>query len=128
MANPIYSDLDFNFVVHPVRGDLVLKEDEDAVIRAVKNLLMTNHFEVPFHPEIGCNIRQSLFEHISLFTASDISRFISETIKNFEPRVKIKSISVTPDYDRNGYYVLIQCYVGVSPNLVEAKFLLERIR
>lgn len=124
----IYQDLDLNFGIHPVRKDLIPRKNAEAVIRAVVNLIQTNHYEIPFHPEIGCNIRKLLFENISEFTAHDISRFITETITNFEPRVAIQSLVVSPDIDANGYHVRLTVFVATHINAVTVDFLLKRIR
>lgn len=124
----IYQDFTLDFTIHPIKKDLVLKTNEDAVIRSVMNLLQTNHYEYPFHPEIGCNIRKLLFENVSEFTARDISRFIQETIENFEPRCTIQSLVVTPNEDQNAYLVKLRIFVTSSTNPLTLDFLLERVR
>jgi hypothetical protein len=124
----IYQDFTLDFTVHPVRKDLVLKSNEDAVIRSIMNLLRTNHYEYPFHPEVGCNIRKLLFENVSEFTARDISRFIQETIENFEPRCTIQSLAVSPNEDLNSYSVRLRVFVTTTQNPLDVDFLLERIR
>lgn len=124
----IYQDLDLMFGLHPVRKDLVLKTNADAVVRSIIHLINTNHYEVPFHPEIGCNIRKLLFENITEFTARDIARFIRETIDNFEPRASIHSLVVTPDSDRNGYNVRLTVFIATHINAIAVEFLLKRVR
>lgn len=124
----IYQDLDLNFGIHPVRKDLIPRKNAEAVVRSVVNLIQTNHYEVPFHPEIGCNIRKLLFENITEFTARDIARFITETIRNFEPRVSIQSLVVSPDIDANGYNVRLSVFVATHVSAVTVDFLLKRIR
>jgi phage baseplate assembly protein W len=129
MATPIiYQDFTLDFAIHPIRKDLILKSNEDVVIRAIMNLLRTNHYEVPFHPEIGCNIRKLLFENVSEFTARDISRFIQETIENFEPRCTIQSLVVSPNEDLNAYEVRLRVFVNTFPNPLAVDFILERVR
>ena len=128
MATTIYRDLDLNFTQHPVKHDLIPLTDADAIMASVRNLCSTNHYERPFHPEIGCNIRRLLFEPLSPFTASDIARFIHETITNFEPRVSIKRILSVPDPDRNGYMMTLEFFINVSAQLLSVQFLLERVR
>lgn len=129
MANTtVYQDFTLDFAIHPVRKDLVLKTNADSVIRAIMNLLQTNHYEVPFHPEIGCNIRKLLFENVSDFTARDISRFIQETIENFEPRARIQSLVVTPNEDENQYNVMLRVFIETFPNPFTVDFILERVR
>ena len=85
-----FKDLDLNFSIHPVRKDINKNLNEMAVINAVKNLVLTNHFEKPFHPEIGSNVRRLLFDNLDTVTASAIESEIRTTITNFEPRVSIK--------------------------------------
>ncbi len=124
----IYQDLDLNFTQHPVRHDLVPLQDADAIVSSVRNLTSTNHYERPFHPELGCNIRRLLFEPMSPFTAADIARFIRETLTNFEPRITVKRIISEPDADRNGYMITLEFYITMSAQLLSIQFLLERIR
>lgn len=129
MATPIvYQDFPFDFTAHPIRKDLVLKSNADAVIRSILNLIRTNHYEVPFHPEIGCNVRKLLFENVSDFTARDISRFIQETIENFEPRATIQSLIVTPNEDENLYNVSLRVFIETISNPLTVDFILERVR
>ena len=129
MAVPtIYQDFTLDFTVHPIRKDLVLVANEDAVIRSIRHLLNTNHYEVPFHPEIGCNIRKLLFENVSEFTARDISRFIQETIQNFEPRCSIQSLIVTPNEDQNLYNVKLRVFIDSVTNPLTIDLILERVR
>lgn len=129
MANTIiYQDFPLDFTIHPIRKDLVLKQNADSVIRSIRNLLQTNHYEVPFHPEIGCNIRKLLFENVSEFTARDLSRFIQETIENFEPRATIQSLIVTPDEDHNLYNIKLRVFINSSANPLQVDFILERVR
>jgi len=129
MARPIvYQDFPLDFTIHPIRKDLVLLSNEDSVVRAVKNLLQLNHYEVPFHPEIGSNIRKLLFENVSDFTAQDLSRFIEETITNFEPRVTIQSLVVSPNEDQNSYAVKLRVIINASSKPLTVDFILERVR
>lgn len=129
MATPIiYQDFALDFTVHPVRKDLVLKNNADSVVAAIKNLLQLNHYEVPFHPEVGCNIRKLLFENVSEFTARDLNRFITETIQNFEPRCSIQSLIVTPDEDNNLYNIKLRVFINSSANPLNVDFILKRVR
>ncbi len=129
MANTtIYQDFTLDFTIHPIRKDLVLKNNADSVIRAITNLLQMNHYESPFRPDVGCNIRKLLFENVNEFTARDISRFIQETIENFEPRAKIQSLVVTPNEDENRYNVMLRVFIETFPNPFTIDFILEKAR
>lgn len=124
----VYQDLDLNFGIHPIKKDLVTLQDANAIIRSVYNLLLTNHYERPFRPELGSNIRKMLFENITPSTAQTIHRFIEETIRNFEPRVTIQRLDVIAKEDENAYEVRLEFFIDIQPTPYTASFLLERIR
>jgi phage baseplate assembly protein W len=128
MATYTYSDLDLNFGIHPVKKDLVTKKDENAVAFAIRNLILTNHYERPFNPELGSNVRKLLFEPVSVFTASDLQKMIEQTIANFEPRARVRRVDVIPNEDNNAYDVRIEFFIDMKTNPITADFLLERIR
>jgi phage baseplate assembly protein W len=123
-----YQDLDLNFGIHPIKRDVIPLQDAQAIVRSVYNLILTNHYERPFRPELGSNIRQMLFENIIPSTAQTIRRFIEETITNFEPRVTIKRVDVLPNEDQNAYEVRLEFYIDIQPTPYTTTFLLERIR
>lgn len=104
-----YSDFDINFTVHPLKKDLVINENEKAVIRSLKNLIFTNPGERLFQNDIGAGIYDLLFENFDEDSDILIEDSIRETISNYEPRVKIINnpsigaygIVVDVDEDRN---------------------------
>lgn len=123
-----YSDLDLNFVVHPVRKDINKLTGVQAVISSVKNLLLTAHYEKPFHPEIGSNIRRMLFEPMDAIVATNLQKEIEQTLLNFEPRVRVTRIIVSPDYDNNGFKVDLEFNVLNRTEPVSIRFFLSRVR
>ena len=123
-----YSDLDLTFTKHPVKKDIVLSIDDQAVIRSVRNLIMTNHYERPFHPEIGSNVRKMLFEPISPLTANYLQREIEDTIKNFEPRVKIEQVLVQIEPDANYYSAIVSFFINNRTEPTTINFVLQRLR
>lgn len=123
-----YSDLDLTFTRHPIKNDLVLSIDDQAVIRSVRNLVLTNHYERPFHPEIGSNVRKMLFEPISPLTANHLQREIEDTIKNFEPRVRLQQVIVQVEPDQNYYTAIINFYIGNNTKPTTINFVLQRLR
>ena len=76
-----YKDLDLNFLIHPVRKDINKHKDEMAVINSIKNLMMTNHYERPFQPDLGSNVRRLLFENLDKITAISMEREIRQVVK-----------------------------------------------
>jgi hypothetical protein len=123
-----FRDLDLNFAIHPITKDVNIYKAEYAVINSVKNLILTNHFEKPFQPEVGSNLRRLLFENIDSIIAAQIEREIEETIVNFEPRVSISSVTAVHAPDENGYKVRLEFFVINNPNPITINFFLERIR
>ena len=124
----IYKDLDLDFGRNIVTNDVNKLTDVESVKRSVRNLINTNHFERPFHPEIGGNVRALLFENMTPLTALNLQRKIEEVLSNFEPRAKITQIIADPDIDRNGYRLEIRFYVIGIQNPITVETFLERLR
>ena len=126
--SPDYSDLDLDFLPHPVTKQLVPKTGEDAIKRAVRNLIFTNFYERRFQPYIGSGVSQLLFENMDPITLINLKDAITVTINNFETRIRLEDVAVEPDYDRNGFNVTIT-YIILNKNLpVVSSMFLQRIR
>ena len=123
-----WADLDLDFVAHPVTKDIVRKINVEAVKRAVRNLILTNKYERPFHPEIDGGVTRHLFELSSPYMKHDIASAIRTCLSNFEPRVIVDDIYITGDLDKNGFDVSIHFTVVNSPEPIEVRLFLERIR
>ena len=125
----VWKDLNLNFTKHPTTNDIVKLEGVNAVKRSVRNLINLNHYEKPFHPEIGSGVRDLLFENMTPFVANTLARKIEDTINNFEPRALLAGVEVFPDFDQNAYSVTVEFYLQNAPaELVDLSFTLERIR
>jgi len=125
----VYKDLNLNFTKHPIKQTLTPLTDVAAVKRSVRNLVMYNHYENPFHPEIGSGVRDLLFENMTPFVSNTLRKLIEDTITNFEPRVRLAEVAVNPNFDNNQYEVTVEFYIENSPSeLVDMTFNLERIR
>ena len=123
-----FSDLDLNFIIHPVKKDINRHTNETAVVNSIKNLILTNHYEKPFQPDIGSNVRRILFENMDTITATTLQNEIAQTIKNYEPRVNISKLEVSPDFENNGFTVYMEFFVVNITNPITINFFLERIR
>ena len=123
-----YTDLDLNFLIHPVRKDINKHKDEMAVINSIKNLMMTNHYERPFQPDLGSNVRRLLFENLDKITAISMDREIRQVVQNYEPRAQIKTLDILPDMDNNGFSVRMEFYIMNMTDPVTINFFLERVR
>ena len=75
----IYKDLNLDFQQNTATKDIQKMLDVEAVKRSVKNLISLNHYEKPFHPEIGSNLRGMLFENIT----AQMSHYIGKQIETW---------------------------------------------
>lgn len=123
-----YSDVADTFAAHPVTGDLQMVTGSSAVVQSIMNLVQTNHYERPFHPEIGGNVTKLLFELADPTTAALLESEIADVISNFEPRAQVVSINVQAQAPLNGFQVTIIFYVVSNPAPIKIQFFLQRLR
>ena len=125
----LYKDISLSFTRHPITGDIAKLTDADAVKRSVSNLINTDFYERPFHPEIGSDVRRTLFEPVDETTAMNLTTYIEEVIVNYEPRADLASVRVDADIDRNGYNIVIEFYLRNSEEgLISMDVQLQRLR
>lgn len=123
-----YSDFLNDLTPHPVVKDVVRYVNEASVNRSIRNLILTNKGERLYQPDIGSNIRTLLFEHISSQNADLISKFVQETITNYEPRAKVLKVDVTGYEEQNAYAVTITYLIINKQDPVELTITLNRVR
>ena len=123
-----FADLDLNFTPHPVTGDVGFKKDENAVKQAVKNLVLTQNFERPFHSEIGSSLRSLLFEPATPMTKEILRKTISDTITNFEPRVDLIDVEIRYTLDDTAVDVKIIFKIVNTFTPIDVNLTLERTR
>ena len=116
-----FRDIDLDFERNPVTNDVNVVEDIIAIKRSVKNLVQTNFYERPFQPELGCGIRELLFENFTPMTRVFLERKIQEVIVNYEPRIDLTAVNVDDDQDDNRLVVDISFrIIGVpGPQIVQ---------
>ena len=124
-----FRDLDLYFGRTSGTKDVSVVTDIQAVKRSIRNLVLLNPYEKPFHPEISSGVRGMLFELMTPFVAAQLTKKVEDVINNFEPRARLVSVRSMPDYDRNAYEVSLEFYVVNTPTeLVDLTVMLERIR
>lgn len=130
MANlqKIYSDIDLTFNRVPGTKDVALSYDNQAVIRSVRNLLLTNFYERPFQPNIGSNLDAILFEPATNLSANLLEAEIRNVIKNFEPRASLEAVNVDLNPDMNSFSVSLYFYIGNSTTITPVNLILQRSR
>ena len=124
----IYSDIDFMFTKKPGSADVALSYDAQAVIRSIRNLILTNHYERLFNPDLGSNVNAILFELVSPSSADALKFEIKALIENYEPRAIVKEVVVTPLPDRNAYNLYLSFFLENATLPTTITLLLERTR
>ena len=127
-SNNLYTDLNLNFNKNPATKDVAKLKDVEAVKRSVRNLILTNRFERPFHPEIGANVRALLFENMTPVTEQLLTERIADTLRVYEPRAVLNDVVVSGSLDTNTYTATIKFYVREVPELIVVQEFLKRLR
>ena len=123
-----FKDIDLDFGRNVVTNDINTVTDVVAIKRSVKNLIQTNFYERPFHPELGCGVRELLFENFTPITGVFIKRKIAEVLANYEPRITLNSIRLDDDQDNNRLVVDIYFYIVGIPGPQQVSTFLQRLR
>ena len=127
-SSRIFKDLNLDFQQNDATKDIQKMLDVESVKRSVRNLINLNHYEKPFHPQIGSNLRGMLFENITPQMTHYIEKQVELLIKNFEPRCRLVKVTNLPDLNRNGYSISISFYVINHPEPVSVESFLVRLR
>jgi len=123
-----FTDFSLIFNAHPSTLDVVKKSDADAIKQSLKNLLLTKHYERPFHPEIGCQIHSLLFENWDPIVERTMQQTILDLVNKFEPRVKILDIRINPLPDDNGLNITLEFKIINTDRPVTFTTALTRVR
>ena len=125
---PDYSDLDLDFQINPVTGDINKKTGGDAVKRSIRNLIFTNYYERPFKSVIGSKVPRLLFDNVDMMTASFLEDALVQLINNFEPRVRLLSVVAVADIDKQGFNIRMEYVILNTETPATFNLFLERIR
>ena len=124
-----FKDISMSFKINPLNNDLISIKNETAIARSVRNLILTSPGERFFNENLGSQVSKSLFENMDEITASVIKDEIENTINNYEPRVDLISVKVSPNYDYNEFNVTIEYYiVGIDVLPQQLTFALQPTR
>ena len=102
-----FKDLSISFKFNPLSGDLIALKNENAIARAVRNIVLTTPGEKFFDPDFGSSVSEILFENVDDITAISIKDEIKNCLQNYEPRVEIIDVKVDPNFDENQFDVII---------------------
>ncbi len=113
---------------HPVTGNIAVKKNADAVIGALKNLILTNRFERPYEPLFGADIYARLFENFDPIEQVNIEEDIKTAVANYEPRASVSEVNVVASPNSNKVQVGITFYVVNEVQPITVGLQIERTR
>lgn len=123
-----YIDLSFDLTENPFTGDIPTLVNQTAVEVSVQNLVLTNFFERPFHPEIGSNVTAQLFQPLGPMSSNIMIEHVKNVLANFEPRITVNSVTCVENNTFDGVAVTVSYYIQNSSIPFSTTVLLERIR
>lgn len=124
-----FLDVSASFKINPINSDVIVTRNENAIARAIRNLVFTLPGEKPFQPLIGSNVSNLLFENLDRITASSIQSEIEDTLNNYEPRISLISVKVTPNFDSNEFNCVINYdIIGIDVLPQQLSFALQPTR
>lgn len=124
-----FKDISLSLQINPLNYDLIDIKNESAIARSLRNLVLTVPGERFFNQNLGSRVSRSLFENISEVSASVVQDEIRNTIENYEPRVSLIDIKVSPNDEYNEFNVTIQYYIiGIDARPQELTFALQSAR
>lgn len=123
-----FRDIDMAFRVNPFTNDVYTKNNEEAVKNSIKNLILTQHYERPFHPEIGSPVYGLLFEPFTPIIKNTLEKSIETVIETFEPRARLINVSVTDKPDENSLDVRIDFRINNIEKPLTVTTNIQRVR
>ena len=124
-----FKDISMSFKYNPLSGDLISLSNENAIARAVRNIVLTTPGEKFFDPDFGSSVSEILFENVDDITAISIEDEIKNCLANYEPRVELIDVNVDPNFDENQFDVIISYRiigVDIPPTQLEFALLPSR--
>ena len=124
-----FKDISMSFKYNPLSGDLISLSNENAIARAVRNIVLTTPGEKFFDPDFGSSVSEILFENVDDITAISIEDEIKNCLANYEPRVELIDVNVDPNFDQNQFDVIISYRiigVDIPPRQLEFALLPSR--
>ena len=124
-----FKDVSMTFQKHPLTSDIIALKNESAIARSIRNIIFTSPGEKFFDEDFGSSISRALFDNINDISANIIKNEIRSSLKNYEPRVKLRNIDVEPNYDQNEFNVTVLYeIIGADVPAQELQFVLQPTR
>ena len=124
-----FKDISMSFQSNPLNGDLIALKNESAISRSIRNIVFTFPGEKFFNPDFGSQLYGVLFENIDDISANLIQDQIRQSIRNFEPRVRLRNVFADPNFDDNAFNVtIVYDIIGIDVPAQELQFVLQPTR
>lgn len=123
-----FADLNLLFTVNPFTRDITKRINEEAIKASVRNLIQTKNFERPFHPEIGCQINNLLFENVTPVIFQIMKKTVFDVLEKFEPRIIVLDVLTQERPDNNELDVTIIFKIINSERPITLKTTIQRVR
>lgn len=123
----ISRDIDLNFTANPLTGDLNIKNNNDAVKQALRTLLLLNLYEKPFNDDLGPDLKSYLFSNYLINSNKYLKDRITNIIRKYESRVRIKEIVVKADSENNSIDIYVEYYF-TGETINNLSLTIERVR
>ena len=124
----VYRDINLAFEKHPLTGDVITATDVEAIKKSLRNLVMTDLYDVPFNPEKGTSLNGSLFENFTPITMEFLKTKIKEMIDLYEPRIQVQKIIIFQKEDQNALEVTIHFKILDLNRFEDITIFVERTR
>lgn len=123
------TDLSYDFLAHPVTGNILLAKNEQAIKQSIKTLIFLNLYEKPYNPSIDVGINSYLFEQMNVVEADKLKNSIQTTLEQYEPRINIDDVIIYPEEETNSLNITINyTIVGELPTPDSVSFIFGRSR
>ena len=124
-----FKDISMSFQINPINSDTIAVKNETAISRSIRNLVLTNPGERFFNPKLGSRISEILFDNADDISAAALREEIEETVNVYEPRVKLKDVRVSPDFEGHSFDITITYdIVGIDALPQQLNFALQSTR
>lgn len=118
-----------SFKRHPVTNDIGILRNEDAIKKAVINLVRTKIGERFFNSLLGSSVDRYLFDLAESGLQDPLESEIRTLLKNFEPRVKVTEVTASVVPDENELDIkIVYDIVGLDLPIQVVTFLLQPTR